>query len=85
MHTTNLRKVGGSVMLVVPPAILDILHLKAGAAVGVTVDGNRLVIEPSPRPRYTLDELLAQCDASMPMPKGDKDWTTGPAAGRELL
>ena len=26
MHTTNLRKVGGSVMLAVPPALLDILH-----------------------------------------------------------
>ncbi len=31
MHTTNLRKVGGSVMLTVPPALLDILHLQAGA------------------------------------------------------
>ena len=31
MYTTNLRKVGGSVMLAVPPAVLDILHLQAGA------------------------------------------------------
>ena len=30
MHTTNLRKVGGSVMLAVPPAILDQLHLRLG-------------------------------------------------------
>ena len=33
MHTTNLRKVGGSVMLAVPPAILDLLHLEVGATV----------------------------------------------------
>ena len=26
MHTTNLRKVGGSVMLALPPAILDMLN-----------------------------------------------------------
>jgi hypothetical protein len=26
------------------------------------VNGRRLVIEPEKRPRYTLDELLAQCD-----------------------
>ena len=26
MHTTNLRKVGGSVMLAVPPAMLDPLQ-----------------------------------------------------------
>ena len=35
MHTTNLRKVGGSVMLAVPPALLDILHLQPGATVGI--------------------------------------------------
>jgi len=45
MHTTNLRKVGGSVMLAVPPAILDLLQLQAGATVGVTVEGGRLVVE----------------------------------------
>ena len=28
MHTTNLRKVGGSVMLAVPPPLLDILRLR---------------------------------------------------------
>ena len=33
MHTTNLRKVGGSVMLAVPPALLEMLHLRAGATV----------------------------------------------------
>lgn len=34
MHTTCLRKVGGSVMLAVPPAILEMLHLQAGARGG---------------------------------------------------
>ena len=30
MHTTYLRKVGGSIMLAVPPALLDILrHLNS--------------------------------------------------------
>ena len=37
MHTTNLRKVGGSVMLAVPPAILDLLHLEVGNTVGLAV------------------------------------------------
>jgi antitoxin ChpS len=35
MYTTNLRKVGGSVMLAVPPAILDLLNLRVGATVGI--------------------------------------------------
>lgn len=33
MHTTNLRKVGGYIMLARPPAILDILNLHAGDSV----------------------------------------------------
>ena len=32
-HTTNLRKVGGSVMLAVPPTLLDLLKLGVGAKV----------------------------------------------------
>ena len=39
MHITNLRKVGGSVMLAVPPALLDLLHLQAGTTVGIAVEG----------------------------------------------
>ena len=66
MHTTNLRKVGGSVMLAVPPAILDLLHLQAGATVGLAVEHGRLMIEPKPRPQYTLAELLAASDYSQP-------------------
>lgn len=85
MHTTNLRKVGGSVMLVVPPALLDLLHLGAGAKVGLAVDNGRLVVEPQPRPRYTLDELLAQCDASAEPTAEDRDWLDAKAVGSELL
>jgi antitoxin ChpS len=67
MHTTKLRKVGGSVMLAVPPAMLDQLHLKAGATVGLAVDGENLILKPHPKPRYTLEELLAKCDYSQPL------------------
>lgn len=85
MHTTNLRKVGGSVMLAVPPAILELLHLQAGATVGVAVDGGRLVIEPQTRPRYSLDELLAQCDASAALTVEDQAWLDARPVGSELL
>jgi len=85
MHTTNLRKVGGSVMLAVPPAILDLLHLAAGSTVGVTVEDGRLVIAPQPAPRYTLAELLAASDYSQPLPPEEREWVDAPAAGREPL
>jgi antitoxin ChpS len=85
MHTTNLRKVGGSVMLAVPPALLDVLHLTVGAKVGLAIDNGRLVIEPAARPRYTLDELLAQCDASAEVSVEDREWLDARPVGRELL
>lgn len=72
-------------MLAVPPALLDLLNLKAGASVGVVVDGGRLVVEASPRPRYTLAELLAASDYSrLPSPE-DREWLDAPAAGKEML
>lgn len=84
MHITNLRKVGGSVMLAVPPALLDLLNLKAGASVGVAIDGGRLVVEPSPRPRYTLDKLLAASDYSEPLSPEEREWIDAPPVGKEI-
>jgi antitoxin ChpS len=85
MHTTNLRKVGGSVMLAVPPALLDILHLQPGAKVSIAVQSGRLVVEPQPRPRYTLDELLAQCDPKARRSKEERQWLSGKSVGGELI
>lgn len=85
MYTTNLRKVGGSIMLAVPPALLEILHLRPGAKVGLAVQSGRLIVEPQQRPRYTLDELLAQCNPQAPHSKEDRAWLEGQPVGGELL
>lgn len=85
MHTTNLRKVGGSVMLAIPPALLDILHLQPGAKVGIAVESGRLVVEPQQRRRYTLDELLAQCDPKAPRTKEEQEWLDSKPIGGELI
>lgn len=85
MHTTNLRKVGGSIMLAVPPALLDILRLRPGAKVGLAVQDGRLVVEPRKRPRYTLDELLAQCNPKARRGKEEREWLDDKPVGGELL
>jgi antitoxin ChpS len=85
MHTTNLRKVGGSVMLAVPPALLDILHLEPGAKVGIAVESGRLVVEPHQRRRYTLDQLLAQCNPKARRTKQEREWLDSKAVGGELI
>ncbi len=85
MHTTNLRKVGGSIMLAVPPALLDILRLRPGAKVGIAVESGRLVVEPQRRPHYTLDELLAQCDPKAPRAKEEQEWLDSKPVGGEII
>lgn len=85
MHTTNLRKVGGSVMLAVPPALLDVLRLRPGSSVGIAVESGRLIVEPRKRPRYTLDELLARCNPKAARGKGEREWLAGKPVGGELI
>ena len=84
MYTTSLRKVGGSTMLAVPPALLDVLNLKPGAKVALAVDAGRLVVAPRVQPRYTLDELLAQCNPRGRRSAADRAWLGMKAVGREL-
>lgn len=85
MHTTHLRRVGGSVMLAVPPALLDLLNLGIGAKVDIGIEDGRLVVAPRARPRYTLDELLAQCDEDSVISADDRSWLDASPVGKELL
>jgi antitoxin ChpS len=84
MHKTSLRRVGGSIMVAVPPAVLELLNLRVGSVVGLGVDGERLVIVPQKKPRYTLDDLLAQFDPDVPISLEDRQWIDMPSAGSEL-
>jgi antitoxin ChpS len=84
-HAARLRKVGGSVMLAIPKPMLDALDLGPDAAVGLSIESGRLVVDPKKRRRYSLEELLAQCNPSSRRPRGDREWRTGSAAGRELI
>jgi antitoxin ChpS len=84
MHTTNLRKVGRSVMLAIPRRILDLLRMEAGATVGLSVEEGRLIVQAASKPRYTLDELLAQCAPEAAISQEDRDWLDVPPSVREL-
>lgn len=82
MVTANLRKVGGSVMVAIPPAVLELVGMRADMEVGLTVENGNLVIQPMKR-RYTLTELLADCDFSQP--EEDREFVDSPRAGGEYL
>ena len=84
VSTTHLRRVGGSIMMSVPRAILDQLHLDAGSQVEIEVDHGRLIVEPA-KPTYSLEELLAQCDTTAELSADEREWLDSDPVGRELL
>jgi antitoxin MazE len=60
MITTHIRKWGNSLAIRFPQSILAQLNLQADAEVEMSVDEGRLILSPVRKPKYTLDELLAQ-------------------------
>jgi antitoxin ChpS len=85
MAKSSLRKVGGSVMMTVPPAILEEFDLRPGSTVDLVVEGERIIVEPHRKPRYTMDALLAECKEGASISDEDRDWLNSAPAGRELL
>lgn len=47
--------------MVIPNIVMKELNLQPGQSVEVQVSNNQLILTPISR-RYSLDELLAQCD-----------------------
>ncbi len=73
-------------MVAIPPPMLDQLGLGPNTDVEMTVEGNRIVIEPKARRgRIGLAARLAMCDASIPMSKEEREWLDASRAGREEI
>jgi len=79
---TILRNFGNSIGLVIPKPVREALHLSAGQTVTLEQTEQGLLVKPRAK-KYTLDELLAQCDPTAPMPQEIADWQDMPAAGKE--
>lgn len=84
MHIATLRTVRGSVMIAIPKAILEALGLAANEKVGLRLADGRLVVEPTLRPRYSLAELVAQCDSAAPVSDEEREWETLEPVGSEI-
>jgi antitoxin ChpS len=84
MATARLRALGGSTIIAIPPALLSQVGLTAGGTVDLMIEGDRIVLRKpaKSRRRYTLAELLAQCE---PGPfEVDQEWMDAPAVGKEF-
>ena len=72
-------------MLAIPPSLLEIVDFRAGTRVGIIIENRQLVVTPQPRPRYTLKQLLAQCDPKAARNRGGRAWLPGEPVGKELI
>lgn len=88
--TTTIKKTGGSLVLTVPAPLRDALQLAEGQQMSVSVEDGKLVYETISatrvrRSKYTLKELLAQCDFDQPYSSEERAWLDAPQVGREVL
>ena len=76
-----LRKYGNSTVVVLPPGVLRDLRIKEGQSMTLsTTDG---AITLAPKRRYSLEELLAQCDAKAAPPAEMALWEAARPIGQE--
>ena len=86
MEFVTLRRAGGSLTLTIPRSLVRVLGLAEGARIGVSVADGKLIAEPAETsPRYTLDELLGQCDLGAPLSEDDQAWLSDGPRGSELI
>ena len=78
-----LRKYGNSTVAVLPPSVLKHLGLASGHAVilNTTADGNIVL---APKRKYTLAQLIAQCDPKAAPPADLALWEAAKPVGNEV-
>lgn len=82
-----IRKLGNSVGLTLPPALLRDLDFSIGQSLLVERAGSdAIVLRAKPtRKRYTAAELNKQCNLKAPMPADLQSWEEMAAVGDEAL
>ncbi len=82
MRITIIRW-GNSAGMVIPNIVMKELNLQPGQSVEAQVSNNQLILTPISR-RYSLDELLAQCDMNAAELSEQDVWGKSTPAGDEI-
>ena len=79
----TIKKWGNSAGIVIPGIVLNELDLKVGQSMEAEVKDNKLILKPLTRKRYTLEELLAQCDMDAQVVSEEEIWGKDSPVGNE--
>ena len=78
-----LRRYGNSTVAVLPPPVLKDLGIAAGQRMSLqTTEDGRIVL--APKRRYSLAEMIAQCDQQAAPPADLGLWDHSKAVGQEV-
>jgi antitoxin ChpS len=80
----SVRKLGNSTGIILPPGLLRSLHLSVGSTVSAKEVEGSLVLTPSTKLRYSLTELLAQCNLKADAPADSAVWESMETVGKEI-
>jgi antitoxin component of MazEF toxin-antitoxin module len=83
MMETTLRQFGNSLGFVIPKVLRESLALSAGQTVQLVQTEQGLLLKPA-KTKYSLKDLIAQCDINTPMPNDLNDWENLPSVGNEV-
>lgn len=81
---SKVRKIGNSAGAIFPAPLLNKLGLRIGDDIIFHEKGNKVFITSS-KPKYKLDELLAQCDFDAPLSDDEKLWLDAEPLGNEVI
>lgn len=83
---TALREIGNSKGAVFPAQLIKALGLDVGDELDATTENGRLIFTPVRRlkPKYNLDQLLAECDPTAPVPADLAAWEQLESVGQEV-
>ncbi|WP_438396088.1 type II toxin-antitoxin system antitoxin ChpS [Escherichia coli] len=79
----TIKRWGNSAGMVITNIVMKELNLQPGQSVEVQVSNNQLILTPISR-RYSLDELLAQCDMNAAELSEQDVWGKSTPAGDEI-
>ena len=79
----TIKRWGNSSGMVIPNVVMKELNLRPGQSVEAQVSNNQLILTPISR-RYSLDELLAQCDMNATELSEQDVWGKSTPAGVEI-
>ncbi|MBL4791241.1 MAG: hypothetical protein JKY60_20075 [Kordiimonadaceae bacterium] len=79
-----VKQFGNSKGVLLPSPIIKKLGLKVGDNLTIKERNGAILIQRAQKkPRYELDELLAKCDESVPLPEELKEWDRLAPVGNE--